>query len=86
MDLKSMLEELASSQEESIRHRVLASARIGARLALQRVRVVGSSYVTGADLAIVEQELDGITAQTPVPPQVLVAAPAPPTDEPELTF
>lgn len=77
MDLKGMLEEIASTQDEPLRRRLLAAARIGARLALQRVRIVGGSYLTGADLAIVEQELDGITAETPVPSQIPEAAPEP---------
>lgn len=76
MDLKSMLEEIAASAEDGqFQRRLLAAARIGARLALQRVRIVGGGYLTGADVAIVEQELDGITPQTPIPSQVPEAAP-----------
>jgi hypothetical protein len=76
MDLKCMLEEMATTAaDDQSRRRILAALRIGARIALQRVRVVGSSYVTGADLAIVEQELDGITPETPIPSQVPEAAP-----------
>lgn len=80
MDLKSMLEEMVTTAaDEKDQRRLLAAARIGARLALQRVRIVGSSYITGADLVIVEQELDGITPKTPVPPQ----APEVSSPEPE---